>query len=55
MLPLHTVTFEAANGFQETYHCDTWDQFHIACQTMEKRGFRLVRWLDRSGRLPRLT
>jgi len=48
MLPMHTVTFEAPNGYRETYHCYSWDEFHLACQTMEARGFRRVGWNDRS-------
>lgn len=50
-LPMHTVTFQAANGYQETYQCWNWDEFHVSCQVMETRGFSRGGWVDRSGEM----
>lgn len=46
-LPMHTVVFEAPNGYRETYDCYTWDEFYKACQAMERRGFVRVKWVQR--------
>jgi hypothetical protein len=45
---LHTVTFETKNGCQEIFHCRSWAEFHVMCQVMELRGFRVAAWVDRS-------
>lgn len=47
-LPMHTLTFQAPNGYQETYHCWSWDDFHAAHKAMEKAGMKRVGWIDRS-------
>lgn len=46
-LPRFTLTFQAANGYQETYRCFTWDEYHVTVQALERGGFRLVRRYDR--------
>jgi len=41
-LHLATLTFQAGNGYQETYHVHTWEQYHQTIRTMEGRGFAKV-------------
>ena len=46
--PMHTTTWRAASGYEETYHCFSWDDFHAVAQAMHARGFRRMRWIDRT-------
>lgn len=41
-LPLATLTFQATNGYQETYHVHTWEQYHTTIRVMEQRGLAKV-------------
>lgn len=48
MLPACTLAFQASNGYQETYHVWTWEQYHVTIQVMERRGFCKVREHNRT-------
>ena len=45
--PLYTITFEAANGHQETQHCWDWKATQAALNSYRSRGWKVVAYVDR--------
>jgi hypothetical protein len=36
------LTFQAANGYRETYRVCTWDEYHVTIQVFESAGWANV-------------